>query len=678
MKRAAWIVAAAALALVVVLAMRPRAPERPPSVLLVTIDTLRADRVGAYGGPPGLTPAMDGLAAEGATFTEALASVPLTLPSHATILSGLEPTRHGVQDNGTYVFPASHATLATALKARGYATGAFVAAYVLDRRFGLARGFDVYDDAIDRGGEGRNVLESERPCDSVSASAGTWMASGRGAFFAWVHFYDPHAPYEASTSLPPYDAEVARADGCLKSVVAAARERAGSDLVIAVLGDHGESLGEHGESTHGFFLYQSTLRIPLIVTAPGMTGGTRLDGIARTADVLPTVLALAGAEAPPGIDGTNVLAGRGRESYAETIYPRTFGWAPLHSYRIGTLKYVDAPRPELYDLARDPGEKENLAASRGEDAARLAAALAAARSRQTATSAATASDPEVAERLRALGYVAATAGARVEDGPRADPKDRIGAWDRFQKATAAETGGDRQGAIAAFRALVAEEPGNATFRRTLAAALRRGGAAREAAAALGDLEAIAADDPLAWHEASVTAAAAGDRASALRAARRAALLAPDLPELHNHLGVLISEQGNPGEALAEFDRAVALDANNARAWSNRGNALHALGRRQDAAESYGAAVRLAPGDPDPRNGLGVLAVESGDLERAAALFREVLARAPGHHESRLNLAVVLVRTGRVGEARAELRAILAAKPDPATASRVSAFLRDLS
>ena len=304
---------------------RPPAPRVPPSVLLVTIDTLRADRVGAYGGPAGLTPNIDALAAQGAVFEEALASVPLTLPSHATILSGLEPPHHGVRDNGTYVFPEGRETLATRLQAAGYATGAFMAAYVLDRRFGLARGFTHYDDAIDRRQEGASILESERRGETVVAAAEEWLGGQHGPYFAWVHLYDPHAPYDPPSPFREkhagalYDGEVAYADACVGRLLEAARRPAAGNLVVVVLSDHGESLGEHGERTHGFFVYQSTLRIPLIAAGPGVPT-RRVPGLARTADVTPTILRLLGMDPLPQIDGMDLLAaGRPRESYAETL-----------------------------------------------------------------------------------------------------------------------------------------------------------------------------------------------------------------------------------------------------------------------------------------------------------------------------------------------------------------------
>jgi choline-sulfatase len=681
-----FVVAMGAIAGVVLLRRAPpqAAPAARPSVLLVTIDTLRADRVGAYGGNTRLTPRLDGLAREGIVFEEAVASVPLTLPSHATILSGLEPPHHGVRDNGTYVFPQTRETLATRLQAAGYATGAFVAAYVLDRRFGLARGFARYDDAIERRQEGASVLESERRGETVVAAAEEWLGAQGGPFFAWVHLYDPHAPYDPP---PPfreghagalYDGEVAYADACVGRLLEAARRRAGASLVVVVLADHGESLGEHGERTHGFFVYQSTLRIPLIVAGPGVPAGRRAPGPARTADVAPTILRLLGMDPPPRIDGSDLLApGRPRESYAETYYPRSLGWSPLHSYRVGPLKLIDAPRPELYDLSADPGERRDRASSDPAQVARLREALARARQGETSGER-SASDPEVAERLRALGYVTTGPAPASTENTLADPKDRIERWQRFEEATWAEGRGEHAAAVTRFRQLVEDEPGNATFRRSLAAALRRSGKARAAADALAGLETLAPDDPLAWHEAAVSLAEGGRLDEAIRAERRAIALGPDLPELHNHLGILLARAGDVPASLEAFLAATRLDPNNARAWNNQANALRALGQSARAADAYRTAARLAPRDPDPRNGLGVLAVESGDLEAAGALFREVLAANPAFHEARMNLAVVYVRQERVAAARAELRAILAARPDRPTSARAAAFLRDLS
>jgi choline-sulfatase len=675
MKRAAIVVLLAASVAAGVAWWR-RAPALPadrprPSVLLVTIDTLRADRVGV-----GLTPNIDGLAARGVTFAEGLSSVPLTLPSHATILSGLEPPRHGVRDNGAYTFPAELPTLATVLKERGYATGAFVAAYVLDRRFGLARGFDVYDDAVPRREAGGSVLESERPGAEVAEAAGRWLAQGSGPFFAWVHLYDPHAPYAAPAAFAagraPYDAEVAYVDEVVGQVLATARERAGEDLVVVLLADHGESLGEHGEATHGLFVYQSTLRIPFVIAAPGLAPGAR-PGFARTVDVLPTVLGRLGASAGPGLDGRDVLAGPpSEESYAESLHPESLGWAALYSLRVGDLKAIEAPRPELYDLRADAAEQSDLAAARPADAGRLREALSRARAGERRASAA--ADPEVAERLRALGYVgSAPAG---EGTARPDPKDRIQLWRRFERAAGLSSRGDGT-SIPELRAVVAEEPSNTTFRRVLSSTLRKAGRAAEAAAVMRDLAALAPSDALAWHEQAAALAAAGRLDAAIAAEQRALAIDPRLAEAHDHLGILYASRGRLPEALASFESATAVDPHDARAWNNQGNVLRDLGRRDEARRAYETAARLDPRDPDPRNGLGVLAVESNQLEAAAIHFAEVLALHPGHHEARLNLAVVRARQQRPGEAVAELERVLKAQPDARTAQRARALRQQL-
>jgi len=650
------------------------------SVLLVTIDTLRADRVGAYGARTGATPHLDALAARGTVFEHALASVPLTLPSHASILSGLEPPHHGVRMNGRAVFPPDRPTVTTVLKDRGYATAAFVAAYVLDRRFGLGRGFDHYDDQVERRREGASVLESERPCTAVSAAAQSWLAAGQGPFFAWVHLYEPHAPYDPPSPYReqqagrPYDGEVAAADACVGRLLAAAEARAGRRLVVAVTADHGEALGEHGELTHGFFVYEGALRVPLVIAGPGVPVARR-PGLARAVDLVPTILAAVGAPIPAGLDGASLLSGPPREeAYAETLYPETFGWAGLRSLRRGALKYIDAPRPELYDVEADPGEERNILATRSADAERLRRGLEALRATERAALPA-ADDPEVAEKLRALGYVATAPPA--PSGPRVDPKDALVSWRRFEDAIWADARGEHERAAAALGELVRGEPGNAAFRQALAAALRAAGRPAEAAAALGPLETIAPSDPMAWHERSIALDAAGDIEEAMRSERRAIALDPSLPEPHNHLGSLLARAGRAADALDEFTRAATLDPNNAGAWNNRANALRALGRRAEAVEAYRTAARLAPRDPGPRNGIGVLAIEAGEVDQAVALFQEALAIDPDYHEARLNLAVAEVRRGRPEAARAVLTELLRRRPDAPVAPKAAAFLRDL-
>ncbi len=654
---------------------RSRQPAVRPSVLLVTLDTLRADRLGAYGSRDRLTPALDALAAAGTVFDEALASVPLTLPSHATILTGLEPPRHGVHDNGTYVLPADLPTLATRFKAEGYATGAFVGAYVLDRRFGLARGFDTYDDRIERAERGRSVLESERRGEVVVAAASSWLATRPTPFFAWVHLYDPHAPYEAPATFTtankgrPYEAEVAYADACVSSLLQASRtaaERNGGGLLVVALADHGESLGEHGELTHGFFVYQSTLRIPFIVSGPGVPAGERRSGPARTADVVSTLLGRLGLKPPDALDGVDLFTKRAAASYAESLYPATFGWSPLRSMRQGDLKLIEAPRPELYDLASDAAEARDLSQARPGDVERLRAALRSLRRGERAAARAPA-DAESAERLRALGYVAAAPAAEVRGGG-ADPKERIESYRTFEEATWAEARGDVVRGLVGLRRVVAADPDNPVFRRALAASLRRAGKSGEAAAtlaALGEDD----EDPVSWHERGLSQAEAGRPGDAEHSERKAIELNPLLPEPHNHLGVLLARTGRLDEALERFDTVTALDPNNAKAWNNRANVLRELGRAEDAIAAYRKAAELAPNDADSWNGLGVMSVQAGQAAEAVSLFRRVLALAPQHTEARLNLAVALAQSGRPEVALRELGPLLAGRGDIAARAR---------
>jgi choline-sulfatase len=665
-----------------------RGPSGPPSVLLVTIDTLRPDRLGAYGNRDGLTPNLDALARDGIVFAEAQASVPLTLPSHATILTGLEPPHTGVHDNGTYVLPGDVSTLATRLKSEGYATGAFVGAYVLDRRFGLARGFDEYDDRIERGDDRKSVLESERKGDAVVAAASSWLRGRPSPFFAWVHLYDPHAPYDPPSPFREahqgraYDGEVASTDSCVGRLLEAARAASGlggRGLLVAVLSDHGESLGEHGELTHGFFIYESTLRIPFMLAGPGVPKGERSAGPARTADLLPTLLGRLRLKLPGGLDGRDLLAqGPLGEAYAESFYPRTFGWSGLRSYRRGALKLIDAPRPELYDLATDPGETSDLSAARPEAVARLREGLRAIRGSERPPATAPA-DSEAAERLRALGYVTGASDAEgASDDVRADPKERIEAYRAFEEATWAEARGDRDAGIAGLRRVVAADPGNPVFRRALATSLRRAGRNEEAVRALESLGGER-DDAVAWHERALALAEIGRLADAEKAERRALELNPLLPEPSNHLGVLLARQGRVAESLAHFDAATTIDPNNAKAWNNRANALRGLGRNEEAAHAYRKAADLSPRDPDPWNGLGVLAVQSGRAEEAATLFRRALSLAPGLSEARLNLAVALAQAGRREEALRELSPLVEGRGElPEKARRLYAELAKTS
>ena len=660
-----------------------RPVKRPPSLLLVTIDTLRADRVGAYGSKAGLTPAIDDLARRGWLFEHAVSAVPLTLPSHASLLSGLEPLHHGVRNNGTYTFPTDKDTLATRLKSVGYSTGAFVAAAVLDRRYGLARGFDQYDDRIVRAVEGRSVLESERPCDVVVANATSWLKARTGPYFAWVHIYEPHAPYAPPGDLlaahpgRPYDAEVAAADRCVGSLLAAARQQSGDALVIAVASDHGEGLGEHGESTHGMFLYQSTLSVPMLIAGAGVESGRRTSGVVRGADLAPTLLALVGAPALVGVDGKNLVTGPpAGEAYAESDYATGFGWAPLRSWRVGDLKFVEAPKPELFDLTTDPREARNLADLRPSDVERLRNILRAAQASEV-RGAGLRLDAEAEERLRSLGYVAGGGSSERKGAVLLDPKDAAPLLRGFEAAMTAEASGDLKLSVSILEDLRRRDPGNLTFLRSLASALSRSLRADESLRVLKDAERAAPEDPSTLLDLAVALAERGEVVQAIERDERAIAIDPAFVGALDHLATLRAIRGDFALARTAADRAVALDQNNARAWSNRGNIARAQNQPDEAVTSFRRAVELDPSLVDAVNGLGVLAVERRSLDEAAEHFARALEIDPELDEARLNLAVVEWQRGRLDKARSLAEQTFRTAKDPQLRLKAESFLRSL-
>ncbi|HEY8120956.1 MAG TPA: sulfatase, partial [Myxococcota bacterium] len=466
--------AGAALGLTVLLAACSREP-RPERVLLITVDTLRADHVGAYGDELARTPALDALAAAGARFDAAISPTPITLPAHTTLMTGLEPPHHGVRGNGVFALPAEIPTLAAQLQGEGFATAAFVGAIVLDRRYGLARGFDHYDDAMSLRHSAKGGGYAERRAEAVVDSAIAWLEAAPSRWFVWVHVYDPHAEYDPPPAwkdrIPrdAYRSEIAYADAQLRRLfeLVSARWRDGKTLIVATA-DHGESLGEHGEPTHSFTLYDATQRVPLLVAGPGIEAGTVVANVVRLADLAPTLLALAGAKPLPETDGMDVSGalrgsdGAERLAYLETIDTRlNQGWSPLYGVRGPRWKYIRAPRPELYDLIADPGERRDLSSSEPRIAQELDREVSRAHAGARALAWASAA-PSAAERaqLESLGYVGA-APAREPDLTvgGTDPKDVVARMRDFDVMRALIDAKDYAGALARAEAF----PGDGAY-----------------------------------------------------------------------------------------------------------------------------------------------------------------------------------------------------------------------
>jgi choline-sulfatase len=590
-------------------------PSGPPSIVLVSIDTLRADHVGAYGAQTGATPNLDTLAADGVVFLDALTPVPVTLPAHASMLTGLLPHRHGVRDNGLYRLPADVPTLAQALANGGYDTAAVIAAAVLDRQFGLDRGFRTYDDAVS-GAAGLAI--AERPAAAVTDAALAAASRLKPPFFLFVHYYDPHAayrppaPFAERFAAQPYDGEVAYADsevGRLRREILA--RGLPKESVFVVTSDHGEGLGDHGEATHGPFLYQSTLHVPLLVVAPGRwPGRRRASGLVSNVDIAPTLLALAGLSAPPNLDGRD-LASLVRE---EATSPRTlpletefalnaYGWSPLVGLTDGQLKWIGAPDEELYDLRSDPGEARNLAAAQSEDTRRLARAR-----KQTVTedrrslpaSGSDAQDAERLARLQSLGYVAGSrAGAGAREG-LPDPKKVIGSLEAVNDA----------------RRLIGEKRYDEAV-KTLDAA-RRASPRNVSALVLTGVAQLQAGRPQA----------------AVAPLRRAAEVAPANADVPFNLGLAMLALGDATHAEEAFRRTLALAPRYHDAAVNLVDLLLQTGRPADAQNAFEAARKaglesplldyldgkLAAGRGEPGKAQAALtrALDSGGLPPAAA------------------------------------------------------------
>ena len=659
------------------------------NVLLITIDTLRADRVGAYGNSSGLTPALDRLAESGLRFEAAYTPVPMTLPAHASILTGLEPFSHGIRNNTSFRLGQTP-TLATMLKGAGYRTGAFVGAFVLSAKFGLNRDFDVYDDRFGHNGDPAGVRIAERRADRVIQPATEWIlqstsatqsaavtteGSGRSRpWFAWVHLYDPHAPYQAPSEYrggrSPYDAEVAYTDAMIGHGLDTLRAAGQLDrTIIIVVADHGEALGEHGEATHGLFAYDATLRVPMIVSAPGVRARVVRTPV-TSVDLVPTVLELLGIAVPSGLDGRSLLTAEDdrtrspRALYFEALDANlTRGWAPLVGVRVDGWKYIDLPIPELYDLQHDPQEAHNLVAREPVRSRVLQARLKEiAGSRKPAPEAIRAvMDAETSQRLASLGYIgsAETTDKRAFSAAD-DPKNLVGLNEAFYAAMNEQVDGHYESALATLRNIVTKRPDFLAARMSAAAIL--GGSNRPAEAiALLQSAPGALGSAAAQTELGLAFEAEGNLIEAAKCLERAAQLRdgdvetlsslgivysrlrrfdegrrlfrqilesdPHAPEIWNNLGILEMSAGNRGAAADAFRQAVAADPNYGAAWRGLGAALVATDAA-GATEAWRRAVALAPRDFDTLFNLGTVLSEGPQPLDALAYLKPFVAQAP--------------------------------------------------
>jgi arylsulfatase A-like enzyme/Flp pilus assembly protein TadD len=654
---------------------RAAAPSRP-NLLLVTVDTLRPDRLGCYGSRSVKTPAIDRLAASGALFERAFAHTPLTLPSHTSILLGTTPLQHGVHDNGNFKVPEGLPTLATFLKGQGYATGAFIGAFPLDARFGLDRGFDVYDEGYGSG-TGLDFKFVERRAEAVVGAALAWLDGRAGPWFVWVHVFDPHQPYEppppyaARYKDDPYGGEVAYVDASLARLFAYLDDsRQAGSTVVVLTGDHGQSLGEHGETTHGYFAYNSTLWIPLIVAGPGVKPG-RIEASVCHVDIFPTACDLLGLARPSYLQGLSLLpALRGRDLAALAARPIYFeslyayyrrGWAPLRGFIEGPRKFIDLPIPEVYDLAADFGEAKNLAGPDvAKDRARLAALV------KAGSGAESAARPELGaaarEKLQSLGYVGGyQPPAKTDFGPAEDLKTLLPFNQKFERAQDLYFRGQTEPSIALLRELVKERPDFDNPYLFLVTVYEKQGRLAEAETLL---EAGAAANPRNYKlaiEHGIVLAEIGRNDEAVAVLAKAARMIDWDPELWNYMGVAYWNKGDLANAVTAYERALALDPKYAAVLSNLGTVQTAQAMRDKdpallgkAMESFKRALEADPRDASALNGLGAAYRLLGDVDAAISCFEKALAIQPGHKFALYNLGTACLDKGEKARAAAAL------------------------
>jgi len=655
------------------LGARPAPDLRGANVLLVTIDTLRADRVGAYGSGAGLTPTLDALSARGIRFTHTWSHAPMTLPSHASILTGVLPTRHGVRNNGAFRLGATPATLAERLRAAGYRTGAFVGAFVLDARFGLNRGFDEYDDRYDTP-TSTSFHFVERPADRVLQAATAWITSppsedGR-PWFAWVHLFDPHAPYHAPTAFTPdqtpYDAEVAWTDSALGSALDDLNARGQLErTLVVVTADHGESLGDHGETTHGLFAYEATLRVPLILVAPGFEPRVVSTPTGHV-DIAPTILDLVGVAPPTPIDGRSRRAALlGASSATGPVYFEaldanlTRGWAPLTGLILGKWKYIDLPEPELYDLDADPSERANLVAREPHSVEELQARL---RSLSVATpTPAHTVDAATAARLQSLGYVTGATKPRTTFTVADDPKRLVALSERFNTALEDFNSGRTDVALQTLSQILTSRPDFLAARLSAATVLLGSGRGKEAIRLLDDAPAEDKGMPQWLTRMGQALASAGDLRKAKEVLGMAVTEATGDTEPLNELGVVLLRSREHDAARRAFEQLLDIDPTAVGTLYNLGLLEMSLRRRSAAAVRFRRVVDLDPRHVDGWRGLGA-ALAADDPARAIDAWQRVMDLAPQDFDTLYNLGMLLNDEGRRVEALPHLQRFLAEAP----------------
>jgi arylsulfatase A-like enzyme/Tfp pilus assembly protein PilF len=627
------------------------------NLLVITLDTTRADRIGAYGYEGVETPTIDRLAREGVLFEQAEAAAPLTCPAHCSIFTSKYPPDHGVRDNGGFFLSHKQLTLATYLKKRGFETGAVVAAFVLDSKWGIGQGFDTYVDDFDMAeSRGVGMGDIRRPGNEVVDRALPWLEKVKDKrFFAWLHFYDPHAPYTEPEPFKtryaehPYLGAIAFMDSQIARVIDFLEQNGLMEkTVIAVIGDHGESLGQHGEETHAFFVYEATTRVPFVIRAPfEKVRGRRVADPVRSVDLMPTVLDLMDIPAPKGLRGASLVplmtgarSTLDLEAYAEALYPlHHFGWSELRAWRVGRYKAIDAPRPEFYDLDRDPHETTNLYAERKTVADGMIARMREIE-RDAPTDDAVAKpepevDPEARARLAALGYVGSFVATVSSPGSnRADPKDKIELFNMMSEARDMAQS-DRESDAAALKAIE-------IYKRVLKA----------------DPDVIDA-----WFNLGNLHSRLRRFPEAIEYFKHALALKPDYDLPVINMANAYRQMGDDAAALAGYEHYLTIDPNNSHVRYQIGEIYLDRGDEARAVQIFKDVLKMNPREASALNALGVIAFQHGDAATAEREVRQAIAMKEDVRLAHYNLALIAESRNDPATAEAEYKKELELHPN---------------
>jgi arylsulfatase A-like enzyme/Flp pilus assembly protein TadD len=641
--------------------------ESKHNILLITIDTLRADRLSCYGSQNLKTPQIDSLAERGVLFSRAFANTSTTLPSHANILLGTTPNHHGVHENLNFIVNDELLTLTEHLKSNGYATAAFVGAYPLDSRFGLSQGFDVYDDNYSRT-HSKNLASLERNADEVVESALTWLGGQRSPWFLWIHCWDPHAPYDPPEPYKthykenPYDGEVAYVDSALGVFFEHMKGNSLFDSTLIIFtGDHGESLGQHGEKTHGYFAYNSSTWIPLIFALPGTTPG-RVEHYVSHIDIFPTVCDALGIEKPSFLQGTSLLpALKGKKLtekpiYFESLYPHySRGWAPLKGFILEKKKFIDSPIPELYDLDRDFDELANRIEQK--NVTKLKSQLQKIIDRLTPpekVDAAQTVDRKTRERLASLGYVSSVQVSQKKNfGIQDDIKTLLPLINRTDDAWELYKNGNKDAGIKLLKGILEKRKDIDMAYKNLAAIYQETGNTNEAVAILEQgLNALPTSYEI-FIEYMKGLISVGQHDKVISTFEKMSIREVEYdPEIWNNLGTAYANKGSFDEAIKAFEMGLSLDNKHPELYNNLANACYSYGiQSRDALlfsrcfEYYKKAIELDPGYSVPYFGLGHAYRQQGDLGAAIYCWERALECDPDFGQARFDLAMGYLNTG---------------------------------